>query len=116
MRDHLVQLAGSLALVVSAIHGILGETKVFTRVRIDPPQLRSLLRLVWHCGTCAWVSLGILLIATPGMASEEARHWIIAMSVFTFGFAAVANAWATRGRHFGWGALVVVVGLALGGL
>ena len=42
MRDLLVQLAGILALAVSIAHGVLGETKVFSRARIEPERLRSL--------------------------------------------------------------------------
>ena len=116
MRDLLVQLAGILALAVSIAHGVLGETKVFSRARIEPEQLRLLIRLVWQAGTIAWISLAILLIATPELGSEAARHWIIAMSIVTYGFAAVGNAWATRGRHFGWVAMIVVIGLAAVGL
>ncbi len=115
MRDLLVQLAGILALTVSIAHGVLGETKVFSRARIEPERLRWLLRGVWQCSTVAWMSLAILLIAAPKLGSE-ARHWIIAMSIVTFGFAAVGNAWATKGRHFGWVAMIVVIGLAAIGL
>ena len=32
-----------------------------------------------------------------------------------FGFAGFANAWATRGRHFGWVCLSAVVALAVAG-
>lgn len=116
MRDLLVQLAGILALAVSIAHGVLGETKVFSRARIEPERLRSLLRGVWQCSTVAWIGLAILLIVTPKLRSEAARHWIIAMSIVTYGFAAVGNAWATRGRHFGWVAMTVVIGLAAVGL
>jgi hypothetical protein len=38
------------------------------------------------------------------------------MSIVTYGFAAIGNAWATRGRHFGWIAMGIVVGLAAIGL
>jgi hypothetical protein len=62
------------------------------------------------------VSLAILLIAAPRLRSDAARNWIIATSIVTFGFGAVANAWATRGRHFGWVVLTIVVGLAAIGL
>ena len=116
MRDLLVQLAGILALATSIGHGVLGETKVFARLRIEPERFRLLLRLVWQAGTIAWMSLAILLIAAPKLDSEPARHWIIATSIVTFGFAAVANAWATRARHFGWVAMIIVVGLAAIGL
>jgi hypothetical protein len=37
-------------------------------------------------------------------------------AVAVFGFAAAANAWATRGRFFGWVLLTALVGLALAGL
>ena len=30
----------------------------------------------------------------------------IATSIVTFGFGAIGNAWATRGRHFGWIVLI----------
>jgi hypothetical protein len=116
MRDLLVQSAGILALAVSIAHGVLGETKIFARARIEPERLRLLLRLVWQGGTVAWISLAILLIVTPKLGSEAARNWIIATSIVTFGFAAVGNAWATRGRHFGWVVMIIVVGLAAIGL
>jgi hypothetical protein len=115
MHDLLVQSAGALALATSIAHGVIGERKVFARARIEPERLRLLIRLVWQGGTIAWMSLAVLLIATPRMGAE-ARTWIIAMSIVTFGLAAAGNAWATRGRHFGWVAMAVVVGLAATGL
>ncbi len=116
MRDLLLQGAGVLGLVVAFVHGLLGETKVFANARIEPPQLRRLLRLVWHCGAVAWAAVAILLIACPWMNSDRARLAIVCAAVVTYGSAAGANAWATRGRHFGWAALLAVTGLAIGGL
>jgi hypothetical protein len=116
MRTLLVQSAGVLALVAAVIHGVLAETKIFPRLRIEPERLRLLIRLVWQCSTVAWIALAVLLIATPSFGSDAARQWIIAVSVVTFGLAAIGNAWATRGRHFGWVALTLVVGLAAAGL
>ncbi len=49
------------------------------------------------------------------MASEPARHWIVVTLSCVFAFGALANAWATRGRHFGWMALSAVVALAVAG-
>jgi hypothetical protein len=57
----------------------------------------------------------VLLIAAPSMASEPARHWIIATLAAVFAFAAAANALAMRGKHFGWVALSAVVALAVAG-
>ncbi len=115
MHDLLVQAAGILAFATSIAHGVIGERKVFARARIEPARLRLLIRLVWQAGTVAWISLAILLIAAPKLGAD-ARNWIIAMSILAFGVAAVGNAWATRGRHVGWVAMAVVVGLAASGL
>ncbi|WP_426612483.1 hypothetical protein [Bradyrhizobium sp. McL0616] len=115
MRDLLLQCAGVLTIAVALIHGILGETKVFARARIEPERLRTLIRLVWQASTVAWIGGGVLLIATPWMDSGTARHWIVITMACVFGFSACANAWATRGRHFGWMALSAVVALAIAG-
>ena len=115
MRDLLLQCSGLAAIVAALIHGVLGETKVFARATIEPPPLRKLIRLVWQAGTVAWIGGGVLLIAAPLMASEPARHWIIATLACVFAFAALANAWAMRGRHFGWVVLGTVVALAVAG-
>jgi hypothetical protein len=115
MRDLLLQIAGVTAILVSIAHGVLGETKVFARGTIEPPRLRTLLRLVWQAGTLAWIAGGVLLIAAPWMDSEPARHWVIATFSVVFGFAAVANALATRQLHPGWIGMSAVVALSIAG-
>ena len=115
MRDLLLQCAGTLTVMVAIAHGILGETNVFARARIEPERLRTLIRLVWQASTAAWIGGGVLLIAAPGMASEPARHWIVITLACVLGFAAFANAFATRGRHFGWIALGAAVAMAAAG-
>ena len=80
---------GVAAIAVALIHGVLGETKVFARATIEPPRLRTLIRLVWQAGTVAWIGGGVLLIAAPWMASEPARHWIIVTWPCVFAFAAL---------------------------
>ncbi|BAL73462.1 hypothetical protein [Bradyrhizobium cosmicum] len=115
MRDLLLQCAGVAAIAVALIHGVLGETRVFSRARIEPERLRILIRLVWQASTVAWIGGGVLLIAAPWMDSAPARHWIVITMASVFGLSACANAWATRGRHFGWMALSAVVALAVTG-
>lgn len=115
MRDLLLQCAGVVTIAVALVHGILGETKVFARARIEPERLRTLIRLVWQASTVAWIGGGVLLIAAPWMQSESARHWIVVTMAGVLGFSALANAWATRGRHFGWMALSAVVVMAVAG-
>src|SRR6185369_1722037 len=53
--------------------------------------------VVWQAGTVAWIGGGVLLIAAPWMASDPARHWIVATMAVVFAFAALGNAYATRG-------------------
>ncbi len=115
MRDLLLQGAGVVAILISIAHGVIGETKVFARGTIEPPRLRTLLRLVWQAGTMAWIAGGVLLFAAPWMQSDAARHWIIATFAVVFGFAAVANALATRAVHIGWIGMSTAVVLAVAG-
>jgi hypothetical protein len=115
MRDLLLQCSGLAAIAVALIHSVISETKVFPRATIEPARLRTLIRLVWHAGTVAWIGGGVLLLAAPWMASETARHWIVVTLAAVFAFAAFANAWATRGRHFGWMAMGAVVAMAVAG-
>jgi hypothetical protein len=115
MHDLILQCAGIAAIVVALIHGVLGETKVFARATIEPPRLRTLLRVVWQAGTVAWIGGGVLLIAAPWMQSAPARHWIIVTIAIVYGVGALGNAWWSRGRHFGWMALSAVIVLAVAG-
>ncbi len=115
MNDLMLQCAGAGAILVAVIHGVLGEAKVFRAATISPPRLRFLIRLVWQLSTVAWIGGGVLLIAAPWMQSEAARHWIVATLAVVFATAAIGNAVATRGRHFGWLALSAVVALAIAG-
>ena len=94
MRDLLLYASGILGLAAAFLHGWLGETRVFARVRIEPERLRTLIRLVWHCSVVAWAAVAVLLIAAPAMGSPAARYWIVGAAVVVFGFAAIANAWA----------------------
>src|SRR5579862_7803882 len=77
MRDLFLQCAGLTAIVAALIHGVLSETRIFTRVTIEPRGLRTLFRFVWQVPTVAWIAGGVLLIATPSVASDAARHWIV---------------------------------------
>lgn len=116
MQDLALQAGGAVAILAAVAHAILGETRVFARAEIAPARLRLLLRLVWQCGAAAWIGLGVLLLAAPSMAGADARTWIVAAAFPVFALAASANAWATRGRHFGRLALALVCVLALAGL
>ena len=112
MRDLFLWAAGVAAVAVSLIHGVLGETKVFSRATIEPPRLRALIRICWQIGTVGWIGGGVLLLATPSFASIPARHWIVLTVCAMYSFGMIGNFWVFRGRHFGWAALGAVVMMA----
>src|SRR5262245_38221988 len=116
MRDFFLCASGVVVLAAAFVHGLLGETHVFARARIEPERLRGLIRLVWQCSAVAWAGVAVLLIAAPWMGSQMARHWIVGTAVVIYGFGAIVNAWVLRGRHFGWILLAIIVALALAGL
>jgi hypothetical protein len=115
MRDILLQCAGVLAIVAAMIHGALTEALIFPRVTIEPAGLRTLFRMVWQIPTVAWIAGGVLLIAAPSIASDAARHWIVAVFACVFAFSALGNALGTRGKHFGWMVLSAVTALTVAG-
>jgi hypothetical protein len=115
MSDIVLQAGGALAIAVAIVHGVLGETRIFAKARIEPAWVRLMLRLIWQCSTLAWIGCGVLLIAAPYLGAT-ARPWIVGIAVANFFYAAAANAWATRLRHVGWMLMALASGLALAGL
>ena len=116
MRDLALQAAGALAILVALGHGAIAELRVFAKTRIEPQRARNLLRFVWQASTVDWIGIGVLLIAAPCLGSAVAREWVVAVAVVVCGYAALANALASRGRHVGWILMSCVVALALAGL
>jgi hypothetical protein len=116
MRDLFVQAAGVLAIVAALVHGYLGESKIFAVAQIEPRWASRLMRSLYRCTVLDWVAFGALLILVPAMGSGQARHAIIVASAAVYAAAATGNAWSTRGRHFGWVLMLVVVALALAGI
>jgi hypothetical protein len=116
MRDLALQAAGVLAILVAIAHGVIAELQVFSRARIEPRGIQRLLRMVWQASTVDWIAIGFLLIAVPALGTEGARPWVIAVAVIVYGYAAIGNAVATRGRHIGSVLMLAVVALALMGL
>ena len=116
MKDLALQAAGALAILVAIVHGSIAELQVFRKARIEPGRVRTLLRMVWQASTIDWIAIGVLLIAAPTFGSESARRWIVAAAVLAYGYGAVGNAVTSRGRHFGWMLMSLVLVLALVGL
>jgi hypothetical protein len=116
MRDLALQAAGALAVLVAIVHGAIAELRVFPKIRIEPARARTLLRMIWQASTVDWIGIGVLLMVAPALGSETARRWLIAVAVVAYGYGAIGNAVATRGRHAGWCLMAGVVVLAVMGL
>lgn len=115
MNAWTLQAAGAIAGLTAIFHAVLGETRIFAKARIEPGWIRLMLRLIWQCGALAWLALAALLVAAPGF-DGNARGWIVAAAAANFLVAAIANAWATRGRHVGWMLMATASALALASL
>ena len=116
MRDLALQAAGGLAILVAIVHATVGELRVFAKTRIEPPRARTLLHLIFQATTVDWIGIAVLLIAAPGLGAPAARTFIVAVAVVIYGYAAVGNAVASRGRHVGWMLMSCVIALALAGM
>jgi hypothetical protein len=112
MRDLALRAAGALGILVAVAHGIIAELRVFPNAHIDPKRTKDLLREVWQASTVDWIAIGALLIVAPAL-DQAPRLSIIAVAVVMYGYAAIGNAVATRGRHVGWCLMAAAVALAL---
>lgn len=115
LRDVFLTASGVLAIAAGLTHAVLGEMKIFPRAEIRPNGLRLLIHAVWLFGVISWIAVAVLVIAAPHLGSPAARHWIVGTSAATFALGSIGNAVGTRGKHFGWIVLLVVVALALAG-
>jgi hypothetical protein len=121
-------VAGSLAILGAAIHGVAGELLIVRRIQPQmlppsrfggPAATKSLLQASWHLVTIAFLTMGCALLAAGSVVDGEAARaiGIVAASAFT-GFAAlVVGAACVRGprrlfRHPAPALLTAVAALA----
>jgi len=109
-------IAGSLAIFIAVVHGWLGATKVVSPVNGITPPLKRILHAIFFLSAVYWAAAGLGLILLAGSADDPLRALVgwVALAIFLSG--AAANAWATRGRHFGWMLLALTSGLTVAGL
>jgi hypothetical protein len=116
MQSLMIQSAGGLAIVIAIIHSVLGETHVFNKAAVQPVELHRLVHLLWHAPSVDWIAFGALLIAAPMLLPASAQSALVLVGAAMYGYAALTNAIATNGKHFGWMLLALVVALLLGSL
>ncbi len=102
-------LAGIIGAGVAVVHGILVQrlmVRPFEEFALANKRIagstRKLVPLLLHFSTISWFLGGLALVAAANWFGQDAR---LAISLFvgaSYMFGAVANLWATRGRHPGW--------------
>jgi hypothetical protein len=93
-------LAGSLAVLGAAIHGVAGEVLVVRKLAADvlpsspfggPRTTRMMIHVTWHMTTIAFLTLGVALVLSGSVVEGGTARAIglVAAAAFT-GFAALA--------------------------
>ena len=118
MQNIALSLAGSIAAATAIFHGILTQRlmvrPIDRRIAEDrgvSPTIRQIVPLLLQFSTYGWLVSGIALIAAANFAGAETRLWISLLAGSMFLYAAIANFWATRGRHPGWILMAAAVAL-----
>jgi hypothetical protein len=121
-QDAALALAGLIGSGTAVVHGVLTQRLMVRPIaasfgaerRISAP-IRRLVPLLLHFSTVAWFLGGLALIAAAAWFEPDAR---LATSLFVgslYLFGALANLWATRGRHpGGWLMVAALVLIILG--
>lgn len=100
MNDVALILAGSLALLGAAVHGVGGELLVVRRLSPaslpgsrfgDPRMTLTMIHAAWHMTTIAFLTVGVGLLMSGSVLDGEAARGIgVVAAAATTGFAAVA--------------------------
>ena len=118
MQNFALSLAGLIGATTAIVHGILTH-----RLMVRPIDRR----LAHHSGvsltsrrivapllqynTYSWLVGGIALIIAANVADPETRLGVGLLVGSMYLYGAIANCWATRGRHPGWMLMALAVAL-----
>ena len=114
----LLHSAAGLAILVGAVHSVLGERYILVRLfrRGDLPHLfggdvftRRTLRFAWHLTSVAWWGFAALLLLLP-FAPPLTR--IADTVAVTFFVSAVVTFLGSRGRHLAWALFLAIAALS----
>ena len=118
MENFALSLAGPIGGATAIVHGILTDRlmvkPIGRRLADDAGTSMTIRRIVpplLHYSTYSWLVGGIALVIAANIAGAETRLAIGLLVGSMFLYGAVANLWATRGRHPGWILMAVAVAL-----
>jgi len=106
---------GLTCVAVAILHGYLGHAKLIGPTSFATPEAKGLVEAIWQFSTVAWVVSGVIIAASPWIFTAEQRMEYVAMACLPLAYGACANAVITRGRHFGWKLLTMIIAGAIGG-
>jgi hypothetical protein len=112
MGDYFLFMAGSAGMAISLVHGVLGHRFVLKPIDGLSSSSWRINWAVFQLSTAYWFACGVALVLAPFTLTpiDQARLGTIVAIIYLVG--AVANFSASRGRHFGWVALIAVAALA----
>jgi hypothetical protein len=114
MDQVLLPLAGAIGVMTAVMHGYLGETYIIAPAEFPNRQAQEFVRAIWQLSTATWVAGSLTIAAAPFVfADPTQRRLVLLVACLPMAWGLVCNAWISRGRHFGWMALSVVIGLAV---
>jgi hypothetical protein len=101
-------IAGSLAILGAAAHGVGGEVLVVRRLSLDalpssrlggPRMTRTMIHVTWHTTTIAYLTVGsALLLSGAVLDGDAARALALVAASASTGFAALALGLGRAGR------------------
>ena len=91
MSDMFLIAAGLLSIMVSIIHGFLGETKVIKPIEgLEPSSLR-IIRAVWFLSAVYWFVGGVFLVLAPYYFEPSQKVIIAGVTIAMYLSGALAN-------------------------
>ena len=116
----MLYLAAFLAIVLGAVHSILGERYILVRLfrRVNLPKLfggteftTRTLRFAWHVTTVTWWGFAALLVQlAQGSLSPASVAVVIGYTSIASGFLPLV---ITRGKHLSWVVLFAIGSISL---
>ena len=123
MHDFAFSLAGLIGAGTATFHGILTQKLMvgpIDRQLADASHVSETIRRIvpplLHYSAYSWLIGGIALIVAADVADAQTRLAIGLLVGSMFLYGAVANLWATRGRHPGWLLMAIACALIAAGL